>query len=73
MPEVRPKVGLAIIAEKDASTNRKPLTQVPIGILTLTAPEQENHHHRKTMPGISIINAYQGNGYGPEAINWALD
>jgi RimJ/RimL family protein N-acetyltransferase len=25
------------------------------------------------MLGISIIDAYQRNGYGPEAINWALD
>lgn len=47
--------------------------QVPIGVLTLTAAAPENHHHRKTTLGISIIDAYQGDGYGPEAINWALD
>jgi RimJ/RimL family protein N-acetyltransferase len=25
------------------------------------------------MLGISIINDYHGQGYGPEVINWALD
>jgi len=59
--------------EKRNSVQGEALTQVPIGILTLTAAEPENHHHRKTMLGISVIDAYQGNGYGPEAINWALD
>lgn len=47
--------------------------EVPIGILTLTAPIPETHQHRKTMLGISIVDAYQGHGYGPEAINWALN
>lgn len=46
---------------------------VPIGIVTLTATAPENHHHRKTTLGISIIDSYQGGGYGPEAINWTLD
>lgn len=59
--------------EKGNRVHSEASTQVPIGILTLTAAEPENHHHRKTMLGISIIDAYQRNGYGPEAINWALD
>lgn len=30
-------------------------------------------HHRHTMLGISLDPAYQGKGYGPEAIKWVLD
>ncbi|KAI6082013.1 acyl-CoA N-acyltransferase [Hypoxylon rubiginosum] len=60
-------------AQAESKTQSEASTLMPIGILTLTAPEPENHHHRKTMLGISVINAYQGRGYGPEAINWGLD
>ncbi|KAI0384785.1 acyl-CoA N-acyltransferase [Hypomontagnella monticulosa] len=58
---------------KDSNTQREILTPLPIGILTLSGPKQENYQHRKTMLGINIISAYQGKGYGSEAINWALD
>ncbi|KAJ8130641.1 hypothetical protein O1611_g2986 [Lasiodiplodia mahajangana] len=68
--EAEPGIGLAT---EDTSAKRQTSAQVPIGILTLTAQEQEQHHHRKTMLGINIINDHQGRGYGPEAINWALD
>ncbi|KAK7414945.1 hypothetical protein QQX98_006270 [Neonectria punicea] len=60
-------------AEKDDSSQRTTSPNLPIGILTLTKADEDNHHHRKTMLGISIVDAYQGHGYGPEAINWALD
>ncbi|KAH8655774.1 acyl-CoA N-acyltransferase [Xylariales sp. PMI_506] len=57
----------------DSTDQKRSFTHVPIGILTLTAPDVEQSQHRKTMLGINIIDAYQGKGYGPEAINWALD
>ena len=46
---------------------------MPIGVLTPKAAPPEYQHHRKTTLGISIADAYQSSGYGPEAINWALD
>lgn len=46
---------------------------VPIGFLILTAAEPEQYQHRHTTLGIFIIDTYQGNGYGPEAVDWALD
>lgn len=48
-------------------------TPTPIGLLELTPPRPERDHHRETMLGIAITDAFQGHGYGPEAINWGLD
>jgi hypothetical protein len=46
---------------------------IPIGFLMLSANEKNMTQHRYTTLGIAIAEAYQGKGYGPEAIKWALD
>ena len=45
----------------------------PIGFISLRTEGAEHAQHRSAMLGLSIIGAHQGNGYGPEAINWVLD
>ncbi len=47
-------------------------TSVPIGILHLDAPSAGHSHHRRSSLGIDIIRERQGQGYGSEAIRWAL-
>ncbi|KAF1848852.1 acyl-CoA N-acyltransferase [Cucurbitaria berberidis CBS 394.84] len=44
-----------------------------IGELHLSALPAHLTHHRWTELGIDILPAYQGRGYGAEAIGWALD
>ena len=44
-----------------------------IGQLHLSALPPHMTHHRSTELGIDILPAYQGRGYGSEAIEWALD
>lgn len=47
---------------------------VPIGHLSIfyTQPPGREHH-RCAMLGISLADGFRGQGYGGEAINWALD
>ena len=44
----------------------------PIGIMTLNACDARMQHHRHSELGIKIIPDYQSQGYGTEAIQWAL-
>jgi RimJ/RimL family protein N-acetyltransferase len=44
-----------------------------IGVVHLSHLTPNTAHHRRTDIGISILPAYQGRGYGREAIEWALD
>lgn len=47
---------------------------IPIGIVTLFWPRgHEAQHHRDVSMGIALVAGRRGNGYGAEAINWALD
>ncbi|KGO77563.1 Acyl-CoA N-acyltransferase [Penicillium italicum] len=47
---------------------------VPIGHMNLFSVHGPNDaHHRNAMIGISLVDGFRGNGYGGEAINWALD
>lgn len=46
---------------------------VAIGELHLSMLPPRLAHHRHTELGIDILPAFQGRGYGAEAINWALD
>ncbi|KAK4184761.1 acyl-CoA N-acyltransferase [Podospora australis] len=49
-------------------------TAIPIGSITLSKPiAPKTDHWRCTKLGVGIAEEHQGNGYGPEAINWALD
>ncbi|KAJ5249145.1 Acyl-CoA N-acyltransferase [Penicillium chermesinum] len=45
----------------------------PIGMLFLTAASPEMTHHRFSELGIDITAEYRSQGYGREAIQWALD
>jgi RimJ/RimL family protein N-acetyltransferase len=46
---------------------------IPIGQIHLKGCGQMYRHHRNTELGLDILPAYQGHGYGSEAIRWALD
>ncbi|KAH7383798.1 acyl-CoA N-acyltransferase [Pyrenochaeta sp. MPI-SDFR-AT-0127] len=46
---------------------------VAIGELHLSMLPPHLTHHRHTELGIDILPAFQGRGYGAEAITWALD
>jgi len=47
---------------------------IPIGTITLMGGTETRHaHHRCVQVGISITAPYQGQGYGSEAILWALN
>lgn len=50
-----------------------PSDSIPIGTISLTATEPLKMHHRNTMVGVNVSAPYQGQGYGSEAIVWALD
>lgn len=45
----------------------------PIGIIFLKSLPPAMQHHRFTELGIDIAQGYQGQGYGSEAIKWALE
>lgn len=68
-----PPVPAAAETEDKRETNGEP---TPIGFLALDfsgPPEPQVAHHRHTELGITIARSYQNQGYGAEAINWALD
>ncbi len=66
-------LGFMIFLPASASADSQAPT--PIGFLVLGwgGPPEGRMHHRSTGIGISLATAYQGRGYGAEAINWALD
>ncbi|KAK0307770.1 hypothetical protein LTR82_015807 [Friedmanniomyces endolithicus] len=45
----------------------------PIGLMTLDGDEKAMAHHRHAGMGVFLLRAYQGQGYGSEAIRWALE
>jgi len=45
---------------------------IPIGTVTLSSTELRRQQHRHSDMGIQLLRAYQGQGYGSEAIRWAL-
>ncbi|GAB7356673.1 hypothetical protein MBLNU459_g7386t1 [Dothideomycetes sp. NU459] len=45
---------------------------IAIGDMTLSSLPPQFQHHRRSMIGIGIAAEYQGQGYGSEAIEWAL-
>lgn len=52
-----------------AETAGKP---IPIGFVSLSPGEPSVAHHRRAGMGVNVARAYQGKGYGSEAILWAL-
>lgn len=55
---------------QESKENAKP---TPIGCIHLDKPSSHMAVHRHTDIGIDILPAYQGKGYGSEAIIWATD
>jgi RimJ/RimL family protein N-acetyltransferase len=45
---------------------------IPIGMVTLGAEDQKLQHHRRSEIGINLVAQYRSQGYGSEAIKWAL-
>jgi ribosomal protein S18 acetylase RimI-like enzyme len=54
------------------SPPKKPVP-TPIGTISLMATEVRLAHHRNTEIGVTIATSYQGQGYGSEAVLWALE
>ena len=50
-----------------------PRAGLPIGQIHLNGSSLRTTHHRRTELGLDILPQYQGQGYGSEAIRWALD
>jgi len=46
---------------------------IPIGTITLMDSDPKRSHHRNTSIAVSIAHPYQKQGYGGEAILWALE
>ena len=55
-----------------APVNAAASKAIPIGMIVLMLEDPKVVHHRRTMLGINIITGYQRQGYGSEAIRWAL-
>jgi hypothetical protein len=51
---------------------KKPVP-IPIGTISLMAPNPRLAHHRNTELGVTVATAYQNQGYGSEAVLWALE
>jgi GNAT superfamily N-acetyltransferase len=62
-------------ATEEGNDSKKNAAPTPIGFLALGWGGQpvDQTHHRSTGVSISLAAPYQGQGYGAEAINWALD
>jgi RimJ/RimL family protein N-acetyltransferase len=60
------------VSDPVATTEGGPAKAIPIGIINLVAAEPRMVHHRRSEVGVNIARAYQGQGYGTEAIKWAL-
>ncbi|KAI0151672.1 acyl-CoA N-acyltransferase [Xylariaceae sp. FL1272] len=46
---------------------------IPIGVISLTRPAEKMVQHANSMMSLLIREKYQRQGYGTEAITWALD
>ena len=45
---------------------------IPIGVVHLAAVDPRTIQHRRSEIGLNIVRRYQGQGFGTEAIKWAL-
>ncbi|CAG7972270.1 unnamed protein product [Penicillium salamii] len=66
------------VTSEDNTTSETPSNQsiktIPIGHVNISNRfGPDTSHHRNAMLGISFAEGYRGQGYGAEAINWALD
>jgi RimJ/RimL family protein N-acetyltransferase len=60
------------VSEPAATAEGTAAKPIPIGIINLNAAGPGLAHHRRSEVGLNIARAYQGQGYGTEAIKWAL-
>ena len=58
---------------KIKGVSQPPPEPIPIGSIFLSKADAGQEHHRNSDIGIDIIAAYQGQGYGSEAIEWVLN
>jgi len=58
-----------IVCLPEAEKDEKP---TPVGVLSLRGVSPKQRHHRASDISIDIAEAYQGKGYGTEAIEWVL-
>lgn len=67
-------LSVIICLPRDYATDDEPvvLQTVPIGVLTLTPPDAARRHHRRALIGLFILDKFQNQGYGGEAIRWCL-
>ena len=64
----------AIICLPPSTSSTDPSSKPePVGVIFLFAQQPRQAHHRNSEIGLGISRAYQGQGYGSEAIKWALD
>ncbi|KXJ84918.1 acyl-CoA N-acyltransferase [Microdochium bolleyi] len=57
----------------DAPGSKEAKALVPIGLLTLSKSPDSIAHCRDTELGVFIAEPFQNQGYGAEAVGWALD
>ncbi|KAM0719940.1 hypothetical protein Q7P37_004075 [Cladosporium fusiforme] len=60
-------------ASATTPSEQLPSAPIPIGTISLLAPDPLRAHHRNTTIGVNVASPYQGQGYGSEAILWVLD
>lgn len=65
------KLATSPAQESNTSTAAEDLE--PVGAMALDGATLTGFHHRGTTLGITIHQDYQGQGYGTEAVNWAVD
>lgn len=59
--------------DKETDKDKKKKSKgTPIGFITLDGAPPALVHHRKSCIGITLLKPYHGQGYGTEAIEWAL-
>jgi len=64
---------LAVVIHLKTENGKEPTANnPPVGWLSLDSPPASRHHRSCTL-GITIASAYQGKGYGTEAITWVVD
>lgn len=72
-PEIS-KESLSLKSDTQGSTQAlKETKPVPVGYLIISNWGSAYNRHRRALLGISLREESRGKGYGPEAINWALD
>lgn len=55
---------------QDGGTPPQP---IPIGVISLEEIPARHHQHRGSEIAVNVVKEYRGQGYGTEAIEWALE